>query len=218
MDTVKILAGIVVINLLLSGDNALVIALASRNLPEKQQKKAILWGGLGAVMLRVVLTFLAVFLLAVPYIQLFGALFLLWVAIKLLRDDHQPTRSAAAVSLNGAIKMIIAADFVMSLDNVIAIAAVSHGNLLFLIIGLGLSIPIIMFGSQVVQRAMERWPIIVWLGAAFLGWTAGDMANDDTAMVQLLQNFSYIEDWLPVLFAVVVVAVGMISWKIGKRT
>lgn len=213
MDTLKILTSIVVVNLLLSGDNALVIALASRSLPERQKKLAILWGGVGAIGLRVILTFIAVFLLTIPYLQFAGGVMLLGIAGKLLTDDHSnQQRSAAPPSLRGAIRMIIAADLVMSLDNVIAIAAVARGSLLYLFIGLGLSIPIIMFGSQLVQRAMEKWPIIVWGGAIFLGWTAGEMAGDDAGAQQFVQAvFPGILDYLPGLFAAIVLVWGLIA-------
>jgi YjbE family integral membrane protein len=213
MDTIKILTSIILVNLLLSGDNALVIALASRSLPNIQKKKAILWGGFGAVGLRVLLTFAAVFLLKIPYLQLAGGVMLLMIAAKLLTDDHeQHRRSSAPPSLGDAIRMIIVADLVMSLDNVIAIAAVAHGSLLYLIIGLGLSIPIIMFGSHLAQRVMSKWPVIVWLGAAFLGWTAGEMASNDAGLEPLGQNISPgILAGLPALFAAVVVIWGFIA-------
>lgn len=212
MDTIQILTNIILVNLLLSGDNALVIALASRSLPNIQKRKAILWGGFGAVGLRVLLTFAAVLLLKIPYLQLAGGVMLLMIAVKLLTDDHeQHSRSPAPPSLGDAIRMIIVADLVMSLDNVIAIAAVAHGSLLYLVIGLGLSIPIIMYGSHLAQRVMARWPIIVWLGAAFLGWTAGEMAGDDAGTAQLVQLISLeILPWLPALFAVIVVIWGLI--------
>ena len=219
MDTIKILASIVLVNLLLSGDNALVIALASRSLPDSQKQKAILWGGVGAVGLRVLLTFAAAFLLKIPYLQLAGGLLLLMIAVKLLTDDHEHhSRSSASQSLGSAIRMIIVADLVMSLDNVIAIAAVAHGSLLFLIVGLGLSIPIIMFGSQLAQRVMSKWQIIVWVGAAFLGWTAGEMAGDDAGAEQLVQHISPdILEWLPPLFAVIVLIWGLIARHRGLR-
>jgi YjbE family integral membrane protein len=219
MDTIKILASIILVNLLLSGDNALVIALASRSLPDSQKQKAILWGGVGAVGLRVLLTFAAAFLLKIPYLQLAGGLLLLMIAVKLLTDDHEHhSRSSTSQSLGSAIRMIIVADLVMSLDNVIAIAAVAHGSLLFLIIGLGLSIPIIMFGSQLAQRIMSKWPIIVWVGAAFLGWTAGEMAGDDAGAEQLVQYICPdILEWLPPLFAVIVLIWGLIARQRGLR-
>lgn len=213
MDTIKILSSIIFVNLLLSGDNALVIALASRSLPASQKQKAILWGGVGAVGLRVLITFIAVFLLKIPYLQLAGGVMLLVIAVKLLTDDHgHHSRSSDRQSLGAAIRMIIVADLVMSLDNVIAIAAVAHGSLLYLIIGLGLSIPIIMFGSQIAQRVMSKWSIIVWGGAAFLGWTAGEMAADDVGTEHLVQNISPgILGWLPALFAIIVVISGFIA-------
>ncbi len=212
MDTIKILVGIMIVNLLLSGDNALVIALASRSLPNRQKKQAILWGGIGAIGLRVLLTFIAVFLLSVPYLQFAGGVLLLGIAIKLLIDDHSEHRSAAPPSLGAAIRMIIMADLVMSLDNVIAIAAVAHGSLIYIIIGLGLSIPIIIFGSQLVQQAMEKWPLIVWVGAAFLGWTAGEMAGEDAGVQQMEQMiFPGMSAYLPIVFAFIVFICGFVA-------
>jgi len=211
MDTIKILGSIILVNLLLSGDNALVIALASRSLPASQQKKAIFWGGFGAVGLRVILTFVAVFLLTIPFLQFAGGFMLLVIAAKLLNDEesgHQ--QSMARPSLGKAIKLIIVADLIMSLDNVIAIAAVAHGSLLYLIIGLGLSIPIIMFGSQLAQSVMIKWPVIIWLGAAFLGWTAGEMASEDVGAQQFVQPlFPGALEWLPALFTIIVVLWGV---------
>lgn len=142
----------------------------------------------------------------------FAGSLLLGIAVKLLTDDHeQQQQTASPTTLRDAIRIIILADLVMSLDNVIAVAAVARGSLLYLIIGLGLSIPNIMFGSQMVQRLMAKWPAIEWVGAAFLGWTAGDMAGNDVGAGQLVQRiFPALLDWLPALFAVFVVAVGLV--------
>ncbi|MGL5514006.1 MAG: YjbE family putative metal transport protein, partial [Sporomusa sp.] len=140
MDWAVALLSIITVNLLLSGDNALVIALASRKLPAEQQKKAIFWGGAGAVSLRILLTFAAVFLLRIPYLQLVGGMALLWIATKLLAGESESEEPEAKNSLGEAIKTIIIADLVMSIDNVIAIAAVAKGNFTLLVVGLGISI------------------------------------------------------------------------------
>lgn len=216
METVRILASIIFINLLLSGDNAVVIALASRSLPHQKQKKAILWGSIGAVVLRVLLTFGVVFILAVPYLQLIASLLLLSIAIKLLQGESESKERIAAISsLAEAIKMIITADFIMSLDNVIAIAAVAKGNLVYLFLGLALSIPIIMFGSRLVQQALSKWPVLIWLGSIFLGWTAGDMAGADRQTRVLLSSWPALLELLPSLFACFVLAAGL--WLKRKR-
>ncbi|WP_176772755.1 TerC family protein [Sporomusa acidovorans] len=199
---------IITVNLLLSGDNALVIALASRKLPPKQQKQAVLWGGAGAIVLRIILTFVAVILLQIPFLQLLGSLALLWIAIKLLSNEENKQKLEAKKSLAGAVKTIIFADLIMSVDNVIAIAGVAKGNITLLIVGLGISIPIIIWGSNLIHMLMERWPIIITIGAAFLGWTAGDMATSDQKIMLLLEPYPWTHWAVPAAFAVVVVVIG----------
>ncbi|MDB5052292.1 MAG: rane protein [Bacilli bacterium] len=166
---------IMLINIVLSGDNAVVIALASKNLPVEQRKKAIWWGAFGAIALRLVLTVVAVSLLNLPYIQAAGSLLLLWIAIKLLIDDEGEAKVKVASTLGKAIWTIILADFVMSLDNVLAIAAKADNNLLVIILGISLSIPIIIWGSTMVMKLLHKYPIFVYLGAGILGYTAGEM-------------------------------------------
>jgi YjbE family integral membrane protein len=182
-------------NLILSGDNAVVIALASRSLPPEQAKKAIVWGSGAAIALRVVLTVFAVALLALPWLKVVGGLALLWVGIQLLGGDDDGEDGIEGHShLFQAIKTILIADLVMSLDNVIAVAGVAEAaagsiaepirdlsKYVLLVIGLGISIPIVIFGSTLVMKAMERFPIIVTLGAALLGFIAGEMAVTDPA-------------------------------------
>lgn len=182
------LAQIIWVNILLSGDNAVVIALAARNLRPRQQKNAVWLGSLAAIVLRVVLTLFAVQLLQYPYLKLVGAVLLLWIGVQLLvpeGDEEDAVKSAD--NMLGAIKTILVADLVMSLDNVIAVAAAAEAGpasskLALLIIGLGLSIPLIIFGSTVLLRIMERFPIIITLGAALLGFVAGEMAFTDPAI------------------------------------
>jgi YjbE family integral membrane protein len=176
------LGQIIVINILLSGDNAVVIALASRNLPAQQQKKAILFGSAGAIVLRIVLTFFAVMLLDIPYLKIIGGVLLLWIGAKMLVDDNGDENLEASDQLFAAIKTIIIADFVMSLDNVIGVAAAAKGHTGLLVAGLAISIPLIIFGSQVVLKLMERFPIVIILGAALLGWVAGEMAVEDVSV------------------------------------
>ncbi|MBP2634961.1 MAG: integral rane protein, YjbE family [Firmicutes bacterium] len=208
MEFAVALMSIITVNLLLSGDNALVIALASRKLPPEQQKKAIFWGGAGAIGLRIILTFAAIVLLQIPYLQLIGGLALLWIAVKLLVGEEDNHELEANSNLWGAIKTIVVADLVMSVDNVIAIAGVAKGNVMLLIIGLAISIPIIIWGSKMINMLMERWPIIITIGAAFLGWTAGEMATADKKIAPLLNPYPWTHWVIPLFFAVIVVLLG----------
>jgi YjbE family integral membrane protein len=173
------LASIILINIILSGDNAVIIALASRGLPPKQQKAAILWGSVGAIALRVVLTIVAVMLLQVPYLQFAGGIVLVWIGIKLLLDNGTRASVQETHSFWSAIKTIVVADIVMSLDNTLAIAAVANGHYVLLAIGLALSIPIIILGSKLIIFLMERFSIIIYAGAALIAWTAGEMIIAD---------------------------------------
>jgi len=178
---------IILIDIVLSGDNAVVIALACRNLPPEQRRKGIFWGVAGAVGLRVVLTMAAAVVMNLPWLKLVGGLLLLWIGIKLLvPDDGDGEDIAPAASLWGAVRTIIVADFVMSLDNVIAVAGASHGNLGLLIFGLLVSIPLIVWSSQIILRLMERWPLVVVGGAGLLGWVAGAMIWSDPALASLV--------------------------------
>ena len=209
MEWLVALISIITVNLLLSGDNALVIALASRKLPPEQQKKAIFWGGAGAIGLRILLTLVAIFLLQIPYLQLIGGLALLWIAVKLLAGDEENHEELEAKSnLAGAIKTIIVADMVMSIDNVIAIAGVAKGNMMLLVVGLAVSIPIIIWGSQLIHMLMERWPIIITIGAGFLGYTAGEMAISDKKIEPLLHPYPWAHWFIPAAFALMVILIG----------
>jgi YjbE family integral membrane protein len=176
------LAQIMMINILLSGDNAVVIALASRALPAKQQKQAILFGSFGAIFLRVILTFFAVALLALPYLKIVGAILLGWIGIQLLIPDEAETELDGHSNLWSAIKTIIVADFVMSLDNVLGVAAAAKGNVPLLVIGLAVSIPLIIYGSTLILKLMNRWPVIITIGGGILGWVAGEMLVTDPAI------------------------------------
>ena len=213
MDYIFILLSIIVINLLLSGDNALVIALACRQLSREMQEKVIFWGSAGAIILRVILTFVVVFVLQIPFLQFIGGLLLLWIAVKLAVGEEEHKKLAPAHNVLGAIKTIIIADLVMSIDNVIAIVAVAKGNIWLLILGLGISIPIIIWGSTVIVRMMEKWPMIVTVGAGFLGWTAGEMMVSDGKMKIILQNYLLAGWALPVMGAMIVVILGLLGKK-----
>ena len=174
-------AQIVLIDVLLSGDNAVVVALACRSLPERQRKMGIFWGVGGAIALRIALTFFAVSLLSIPYLKIVGAALLLWIGVKLVQPQHDEDghEIKAAGSLLGAIRTIIIADLVMSLDNVIAVAAAARDSLFLLIFGLALSIPLMVWASRLILRLMDRFPSIILLGGALLGWVGLSMAVHD---------------------------------------
>lgn len=179
------LGKIIWVNILLSGDNAVVIALAARSLPPQQQKKAIMIGSGAAIAMRVVLTLVAAQLLLLPYLKLVGALLLLYIGVTLLlpEDESDDGGSGATSSMATAVRTILIADLVMSLDNVIAVAAAADGNVPLLIIGLATSIPLVIFGSTLLLKVIERFPAIVWAGAALLGFIAGEISVTDPAVV-----------------------------------
>ena len=175
---------IIAIDILLGGDNAVVIALACRKLPEAQRNRAIIGGALGAILLRIGMIFFALQLLELPYLKLIGAALLLWIGIKLLVPEGEDAHDnlAASPKLIGAIKTIIVADAVMSLDNVVAVAGASNGQLELVVFGIIISIPIIIWGSKLVLHFMDRFPIVITLGATLLGWIAGSMAISDISL------------------------------------
>jgi YjbE family integral membrane protein len=182
---------IIMIDILLGGDNAVVIALACRKLAPEQRTKGILWGTAGAIVLRVVLIFFALQLLAIPYLKLIGALLLVWIGVKLLAPDEDGHGDiSASDKLWAAVKTIIVADLVMSVDNVIAIAGAAQGTgehqLILVIFGLVVSIPIIVWGSQLVIKLMDRFPVIITAGGMLLGWIAGTMAVTDPAVMPFM--------------------------------
>jgi YjbE family integral membrane protein len=175
---------IVWIDLLLSGDNAIVIALACRNLPEDKRKIGMLLGAGVAIGLRIIFAVMISYLLGVPLLKLVGGVLLLWIGIKLAMGEEEAHENVnSSTQMWQAVKTIAIADAVMSLDNVLAISAASHGNVYLFTFGLLLSIPLIIFGSQIITTIIERFPIFIWLGAALLGWIAGEMIAQDTAIV-----------------------------------
>ena len=187
MDHLATLISIFMINMVLSGDNAVVIALASRRLPPRQQKAAILIGSFGAIIMRIILTAVIVVLLKIPFLQALGGLLLIYIAVKLVRvEDFGTGGNKTASNLIEAIKIIVFADLIMSLDNTLAIAAICRGDWLMLIIGLVTSIPIIIFCAQIILYLMKRLPIITYAGAGILGWTAGKMLLEDKMLGILL--------------------------------
>lgn len=203
------LAQIIGINIVLSGDNAVVIALASRSLPPDQQKKAVVWGSGAAIVMRIILTLTAVALLAMPYLKLIGSLFLMWIGIQLLDSDEEGGEIESSSNLATAIRTILVADLVMSLDNVLGVAAAAKGSYLLLIIGLAISIPLVIFGANMLLRLMERFPIIITIGAALLGYVAGEMAVTDPAIMGWIDaNFHALHQIVPITGAVLILAIG----------
>lgn len=213
------LGSIILANILLSGDNAVVIAMAARALPAHQQKRAILFGSLAAIVMRVVLTLIAVKMLTLPYLKLVGGALLLWIGVNLLNEeDDSHAHGSQAPGVAAAIRTILVADLVMSLDNVLAVAAAAQGNTPLLVIGLAVSVPLIVFGSTLLLKVMERFPVIITAGAALLGWLAGEMMLGDPAVVRRFGEIP--EAWVTgagIAGAVVVVAVGLGLKRRRKR-
>jgi YjbE family integral membrane protein len=207
---------IIGVNIVLSGDNAVVIALAARSLPAHQQKAAVLWGSGAAVVMRIVLTIVAVEMLKWPYLKLVGAVLLIWIAVKLLiPEDEGEGGIASSDNLIAAVKTILIADLVMSLDNVIAVAAAAKGSLTLLILGLAISIPMVVFGSTMLLKLMGRFPVIITIGAALLGWVAGEMAITDPLVKAWVDTNMHWLHWVvPAAGAVLVVVVG--KWLAGR--
>ncbi len=180
------LGSIIWVNIILSGDNAVVIALAARSLPPQQQRQAIFWGSAAAIVMRVVLTIIAVEMLKWPYLKIIGAILLVYIGVTLMMEDGEGEGDLGKDTggMLVAIRTILIADLVMSLDNVLAVAAAAKGNIVLLVIGLSLSIPLIIFGSTLLLKVMERFPIIITAGAALLGFLAGEMFLTDPALEQ----------------------------------
>ena len=190
------LAKIIGVNIILSGDNAVVIALAARSLPARQQKQAILWGAGAAVVLRIILTIFAAALLVLPWLKIIGSLLLFWIGIKLLVPEDGEDDINASDHLITAIKTILIADLVMSLDNVIAVAAAAGGSMTLLVLGLAISIPLVVFGATLLVKVMERYPVVITVGAGLIGWVAGEMLIADVALKNWLtsQGVTYVQD------------------------
>ena len=195
---------IIGVNIVLSGDNAVVIALAARSLPTKQRNQAILWGAGAAVVLRIILTVFAVALLALPWLKIVGSLLLFWIGIKLLVPEDGGDDINASEHLMTAIKTILIADLVMSLDNVIAVAAAAGGSMTLLILGLAISIPLVVFGATLLVTLMERYPAIITIGAALIGLVAGEMLVTDPVALEWMKGIAGIqlEDGKPKLHGV----------------
>ncbi len=211
---------IILIDILLGGDNAVVIALACRSLPPHQRKKGIIWGTAGAIAMRVILIAFALALLQIPYLKLVGAVLLVWIGVKLLlpEDEDEHSNIQGSDKLWGAVKTVIVADLVMSVDNVIAIAGAAQGageqhQLALVIFGLLVSIPIIVWGSQFVIKLMDRFPVVITLGGMLLGWIAGTMAHTDPAVVDVLPQDKAWNYAMGIAGAVLVLVIGKLAQK-----
>ncbi|MBM7854590.1 YjbE family integral membrane protein [Desulfohalotomaculum tongense] len=205
---------IIGIDLVLAGDNAIVIGMAVRNLPLQHQNKAIIYGTLGAVVIRVIATLLVVELLKIPYLLLAGGLVLIWIAYQLLAEDEHHDVEAAK-SLAGAIKTIIIADAAMGLDNVLAVAGAAHGSFLLVILGLLISIPIVIWGSTVISRLMNKYPVIIYFGAGILALTAGKMITGEPVYREIFKTYPLLK-WG--LIAIIVTGVLVMGRKAKKRS
>lgn len=206
---------IIGVNIVLSGDNAVVIALAARSLPQRQQRAAIVIGSGAAIVLRVILTTVAAHVLALPYLKLVGALLLLWIGVQLMLpgDEDDGSAAQAAGHLMSAVRTILFADLVMSLDNVIAVAAAAHGDLVLLILGLAISIPLIVFGSTAILKLMDRFPVVIKLGAGLLGYVAGEMLLSEPVLDPYDQS-TIVQVLIPWAGAALVIAIG--TWVAAK--
>ena len=212
---------IVVINILLSGDNAVVIALACRNLKKRQRRLGIFYGVVGAVILRIILTFFAVQLLLLPYLQLVGAALLIWIGIKLIAEEDGDEHAVEASDrLIAAVKTVIVADLVMSLDNVIGVAGAAKGSLLLLVFGLVISIPLVVVGSQIIMKLIERFAWLVVAGGGLLGYIAGEIATDDASVKPWIDARLPQLHWIaPTAGVAIVVAVGVwLTRRASKKT
>ncbi len=204
------LFSIVLIDLVLSGDNAVVIGMAARRLSDDNRKKAIIWGGVGAVVLRVIFTVAAALLLGISYLQAIGGILLLWIALRLIKPSHEEAHIHEAGSLGDAIKTIILADIVMSLDNILAVGGAAHGHIGLLIFGLMLSIPILMLGSNLVAKLLQRLPILLYIGVFVLVHAAVGMILGDKLVADIYES----NEWVVLIASAVVTAVLVLAIRL----
>ena len=214
------LLGIVVIDLTLAGDNALVIALAVRTLPQRQQFLGRVWGTAGAVALRLAFIAIATWLLQIPFLQLIGGILLVWIALKLVRQSHEEGDDGhvrQGTSLREAVWIIMVADAVMSLDNVLAVAAAAHGHFVLVVFGIGLSLPLVVWGSGLLARLMNRFTWIIWLGGGILGYVAVEMMLRDDGLEAWLGTPPGWTKGLPILLGLVVAGLGWWFARNGRK-
>lgn len=205
------------IDIVLGGDNAILIALATRKLTKLQRKKAIFWGVLGAIIVRAGLTVVFVYVLNIPFVELVGGILLVWIGYKLLvdEDDHEEIRSGE--SLRDAIKTIIVADLLMGIDNVLAVAGAANQHPLLVVLGLLISVPIIVWGSTIILRFIERFPIIIYIGAGVISWTAGKMIAHDRYIIELFNNYRHLELVITTIIVIGVLLAGFLKRRQLQR-
>lgn len=209
---------IITINLVLSGDNAVVIAIACRKLPVEQRKQAILWGTFLAIIVRVIATVLAVYLLKIPYLYLIGGIILLWISYNLLREDDREEAFNSSEDLIQAVKTIVVADVMMGLDNVLAIAGAAQGDIVLIVLGLLISVPLMVFGSQLILGAMERFLWLVYVGSGVLAVTAANMILMDNTMREWIAGRSWLEYAIKIGLVALVVIAGYLQRTKTTRT
>jgi len=210
---------IIWVNILLSGDNAVVIALACRQLPPRQQTMGIILGTLPAVVLRIVFTVFIAYLMGIPYLKMVGGALLFWVAVKMLQgEDEGDDAVQSGATIWAAVRTIVVADAVMSLDNVIAIAAAARGDMVLLVLGLLISMPLVIFGSAILLKLLTRFPILVTAGGALLGWIAGEVMVTDPAVLHWVEEHApALETAVPAGGAVAVVLIGRVLSRLQAR-
>ena len=208
---------IIVINILLSGDNAVVIALACRNLPPQQRRWGVFWGAIGAIVLRIILTFFAVSLLKYSWLKIIGGLLLLWIGIKLIAEEEGDSPEVKASDrLLSAVRTVIIADVVMSIDNVLGVAAAAKGSLLLLVFGLVVSIPLVIGGAQLIMKLIERFPVLIVAGGGLLGYVAGELIVEDSAIADWVHAHAAWLGWVAPLAGIALV-VGPAKWLQTRR-
>lgn len=213
MEFITALLSIVVIDLVLAGDNAIVIGMAARNLPKQNQKKVIIWGTVGAIVVRSVLTLIVVWLLMVPGLRLIGGLLLVWIAYKLLIEEKNDDNIKAGTSIWAAIRTIIIADTAMGLDNVLAVAGAAQGHFILVILGLLISIPIVVWGSTLILRLMDRYPFIIFIGAGVLAWTSSKMIVEEPFIHGFFADHIVIKYLFEIVVVALVIAAGVLTKK-----
>lgn len=200
---------IVVIDLVLAGDNAIVIGMAARKLPQDQRKKVIIWGTAGAVILRILCTILIVWLLKIPGLLLIGGIILLWISYNLLADNSDSHDDVqAGNSFWSALRTVILADTIMSLDNVLAVGGAAHGSILLVVLGLLISVPIVVWGSTIFIKVVDRYPFVLYIGSAVLAWTAGGMVADEPMIRKIIADSPWISYAIQIILIVIVLVAG----------
>lgn len=214
MEFLTALLAIIMIDLVLAGDNAILIGLAARNLPKQQQKKVILWGSVGAIAIRIVATLAVVWLLEIPGLHLVGGLLLIIIAYKLLVDDGDHGDVKAGSNFWAALRTVLIADTLMGLDNVLAVAGASHGNMTLVVLGLLISVPVVMWGSTIILKWIDRYPVIITIGAAILAWTASKMIVGEGFLSGIFVN-GFVKYGFEIL--VIVAVIGLAKLKQAKN-